>query len=73
MDKDYIITLDNNKKYALTNTLTLDGKKYVYLLNMDNLADYIIGEVVDDEVIHIDDQNLLGKLILEFAKLSSQS
>ena len=73
MDKDYIITLDNNKKYVLTNTLTLDGKKYVYLLNMDNLADYIIGEVVDDEVIHIDDQNLLGKLILEFAKLSSQS
>lgn len=70
-DKDYVITLDNNKKYALVNTLTLDGKKYVYLANLDNFSDYIIGEVVNDEVIHIENQELLGKLILEFSKLNS--
>ena len=30
---------------------------------------YIIGEILNDEIIQVEDQNLLGQLIIEFSKL----
>lgn len=68
-NKDYILTLDDNKKYAMVNMLTLNEKKYVYLAELDDFNNYIIGEILNDEVIQIEDQNLLGQLIIEFSKL----
>lgn len=69
-DKDYIITLDNNKQYAVVDILTFNEKKYIYLTELNDFANYIIGEVIDDEVIQVEDQNLLGQLIIEFSKLN---
>lgn len=68
-NKDYILTLDDNKKYAMVNMLTFNEKKYVYLAELDDFNNYIIGEILNDEVIQIEDQNLLGQLIIEFSKL----
>ncbi len=68
-NKDYILTLDDNKKYAMVNMLTFNEKKYVYLAELDDFNNYIIGEILNDEVIQVEDQNLLGQLIIEFSKL----
>ena len=68
-NKDYILTLDDNKKYAMVNMLIFNEKKYVYLAELDDFNNYIIGEILNDEVIQVEDQNLLGQLIIEFSKL----
>ena len=68
-NKDYVITLDNNKKYALVNMITYNGKRYAYLSEIDDFAKYIIGEMIDDEIIQVEDNNLLGQLIIEFSKI----
>lgn len=67
---DYILTLDDNKKYAMLNMLTFNEKKYVYLTELDDFNNYIIGEILNDEIIQVEDQNLLGQLIIEFSKLN---
>lgn len=69
-NNDYILTLDNNKKYAMVNMLTFNEKKYVYLTELDDFNNYIIGEILNDEIIQVEDQNLLGQLIIEFSKLN---
>lgn len=68
-NKDYILTLDDNKKYAMVNMLTFNEKTYVYLAELDDFNNYIIGEILNDEIIQVEDQNLLGQLIIEFSKL----
>lgn len=66
-EKEYIITL-NNKKYVIINMLSYYQKKYVYLTALDDFSDYIIGEILEDKIIEINDHNLLGKLIVEFSR-----
>ena len=70
MEKNYILTLNNDKKYALVNSLKYDGKDYVYLSLLSDYKDYMICEVIDDEVLEVKDKNLLGRLILEFSKVN---
>lgn len=67
-DKDYVVTLDNNKKYALVNMITFNGKKYVYLSEFNDPSKYIIGEMENNEIIQVEDNDLLGQLIIEFSK-----
>ena len=43
--KDYIITLDDNKEYALVNTIVYNNKHYVYLIEMDNFENCIFAEI----------------------------
>lgn len=68
-NKDYVITLDNNKKYVLVNMVTYNEKKYAYLSELADFSKYIIGEVINDEIVEVEDKNLIGQLILEFSKL----
>ena len=72
-EKDIILTLDNEKKYTIINTLMFNEKKYVYLVDIDDFKNYIVGEIENDEVIVVEDPNLLGQLIIEFSKLSAHS
>lgn len=69
-DKDYILTLDNEKRYVLTKTVLFETKKYVFLVELENPTDFIIGELVDDEIIEVEDLELVGRLVLEFAKIA---
>ena len=56
----------------MVNILTFNEKKYVYLTELDDFNNYIIGEILNDEVIQVEDQNLLGQLIIEFSKLDTE-
>ena len=68
-EKDLIITLDNEKEYAVVYNLMFNEKNYVYLAELEDFKNYIIGELANDEIIHVTDANLLGQLIMEFAKI----
>ena len=70
MEKNYILTLNNDKKYALVNSLKYNDQDYVYLSLLSDYKEYMICEVIGDEVLEVKDKNLLGQLMLEFSKIS---
>ena len=71
-EKNLIVTLDNNKKYALVNSILFNEKKYVYLAELEDYKNIIIGEMENDEITIVDDNELFGQLIIEFNKIIQQ-
>ena len=67
-EKDIIITLDDNKKYVLVDKIKFNDKVYVYLTELEDYSKYIIGELVNGEIVEVEYQNLLGQIIMEFSK-----
>ena len=70
-EKNLIVTLDNNKKYTLVNSILFNGKKYVYLAELEDYKNVIIGEIENDEITVVSDNELFGQLIMEFNKNNS--
>ena len=68
-EKDIIITLDDDKRYVLIATIDFENKKYVYLSNLEDFKDIIIGEIINDEITEVEDLELFGKLLIEFSKI----
>lgn len=66
--KEMIVTLDNNKDYSVVSSISFNGKKYISLINLEDCADCIIGEIQDDEITVVSDTELLNQLIVEFSK-----
>lgn len=72
--KDYIITLDDNKEYALISSIEYNGKKYIYLVELENNENCIFAELVNDNIVkEIEDQLLLAKVIEQFTKLEKEN
>ena len=67
-DKDYIITLDNDKKYVVVDSLNFQDKTYLYLAEYNDQTKYMVGELDNEDLVEVQDKKLLGKLLLEFAK-----
>lgn len=68
-EKNLIVTLDNNKKYTIVNTIIFNEKKYIYLAELEDYKKFIIGEIENDEITLVSDNELLGQLIMEFDKI----
>lgn len=68
MKKDYIITLEDNKEYALVKMIEKKDKKYVYLMDIHDYNNFIFGELVGTKINRVTDDKLLSELIIEFAK-----
>jgi hypothetical protein len=67
-EKDYLITLDDNKEYALIDMMEFAGSNYVYLIELENYENTIFAELVDNKIRTIQDKELYAKVIEEFAK-----
>ena len=39
MEKGQVIELENGQKYAIADSINLDNKNYIYLVNLDNNSD----------------------------------
>ena len=64
--------VDDNKKYVIVEKLNHDNHTYVYLAELGNATNYIIGELENDIITDVEDQKLLKELILKFsAKLGN--
>lgn len=75
MEKDTLITLDDNTEYALLDETTLDNKKYFFAIKVDNKTkeptdEYeIFIEEKDNNDIYMDiitDDTLKESLMVEF-------
>ena len=67
-----VVLLDDNKKYVIVEKLNHDNHTYVYLAELGNATNYIIGELENDIITDVEDQKLLKELILKFsAKLGN--
>lgn len=67
-----VVLLDDNKKYVIIEKLNHDNHTYVYLAELGNATNYIIGELENDIITDVEDQRLLKELILKFsAKLGN--
>lgn len=75
MEKDSLITLDDNTEYALIDETTLDNKKYFFAIKVDNTTkeptdEYeIFIEEKDNNDIYMDiitDDTLKESLMVEF-------
>ena len=67
-----VVLLDDNKKYVIVEKLNHDNHTYVYLAELGNATNYIIGELENDIKTDVEDQKLLKELILKFsAKLGN--
>ena len=51
-----IITLENNKKYLVSGTCTYNNKYYVYLVNIENQLNCVLGSVREDDFQEITDE-----------------
>ena len=67
-----VVFLDDNKKYVIVEKLNHDNHTYVYLAELGNATNYIIGELENDIITDVEDKKLLKELILKFsAKLGN--
>lgn len=51
-----IITLENNKNYLVSGTCTYNNKYYVYLVNIENQLNCVLGSVREDDFQEITDE-----------------
>lgn len=67
-----LITLDDNNRYLVTNKALLDGLTYYFLVDIKNNTNikFCYENKIGDklELTEVDDDNLITKLILLFAK-----
>ena len=60
-------TLEDGKKYVVVSVVTLEKKKYVYLMDSKDYKKFMIAEYTsDDGLEEVDDPNTLETLIVKF-------
>ena len=64
-----VLQLDNNKSYQVIWVEEIDGRTFVYLLNVNDCSDPLFCERMSDAVLEeIKDREFLKKVILTIAK-----
>ena len=67
MQEEYnILTLSDNKQYVVVSSTELNGKNYVYLVDMEDHNNNIVCELNGDEVEVVEDNDILADLTLIF-------
>ena len=57
------ITLENGEKYVIANQVNFEGKLYLQIAKVDNAEDFAIVEKINDELILIEDEILIAKVL----------
>ena len=63
-----VLLLDDNKQYVVVDKIDFESNNYIYLISLENPQDYIFGKIDGPKIEVVDNQELLGKLVLEFAE-----
>ncbi len=66
MEQGSTWTLSDGKKYTVVSIVKEKKKKYVYLIDREEIQNYIIAEYNNDEIIEVIDPDLLEVLIVKF-------
>lgn len=57
--KGDILTLSDNNEYTVVDILNANNNTYVYLVDINNVVNFIYGKVENDEITEIEDSNEL--------------
>ena len=68
MEKGQVIELENGQKYAIADSINLDNKNYIYLVNLDNNSDIRFADFNSEIINFVNDDNLYSRLIVEVYK-----
>lgn len=69
-----VVMLDDKKKYVIVEKISYQNHDYIYLAEIGNVKNYIIGEITNDIITDVEDKELLKELILKFnSKLGMES
>ena len=63
-----LITLSNGHKYIITKRLCLKGKTYLFLIMEDGITEYIICELINDEIEIVRNEKIVKELIQLYIK-----
>lgn len=66
LEQGELLTLSNNKEYAVVSSIIYQGCNYVYILDTETYKDYKLCKYVDEELTVVKDEELLKKLIVKF-------
>ncbi len=66
LEQGELLTLSNDKEYAVVSSIIYQGANYVYLLDTDVYKDYKLCKYVDENLTVVKDEELLKTLITKF-------
>ena len=61
--KGDILTLSDNNEYTVVDILNANEKTYVYLVDINNVINFIYGKLENEEITEIEDSNELEFVI----------
>lgn len=66
LEQGELLTLSNDKEYAVVSSIIYQGANYVYLLDTDVYKDYKLCKYEDENLTVVKDEELLKTLITKF-------
>ena len=66
LEQGELLTLDDNKKYAVVYTCKLDNRDYAFLIDQDDYNNTMLCEYVDNQLREVLDEKIIGKFLSNF-------
>ena len=66
-EKGTTLVLDDDKEYAIVDEFAEEDKRYIYLVNIDDVTKFIIGTTDGDNITTVTDPDELGKVLKTFS------
>lgn len=63
LEKGKLITLSDNKKYAVVDYFRMDSHQIIYLIDINNPSNILYGTIENDEIHEINNPELLEKVV----------
>lgn len=68
LSQDEILTLSDNKKYAVVSSTNYNGKNYVYLIEQDDYTNTMFCEFNNNGLEEVSDSTLIEELMKLFTQ-----
>lgn len=65
-EKNDVVLLEDNKEYLIVDIVTIEEDKYVYLMEIDNNMNFIVGLLNEkNQLLEVTDENIIKKVFME--------
>lgn len=65
-EKNDVVLLEDNKEYLIVDIVTIEEDKYVYLMEIDNNMNFIVGLLNEkNQLLEVTDENIIKKVFTE--------
>lgn len=63
MERETVLTLNNNKKYVVANEIEIDNEIYLYLVDIENPYDIMFVTRENSKLIKVIDDNIISQIL----------